>query len=149
MKTITPEALPAELERMADSLAGPAPRPAMERCGELLRQAFSANYDAGRNEETIWPPHAPATVARYGPHPLLILTGRMREATVTKGAAGNIEQISDRELKVGVDTGDVPYAGFQNWGTQRIPQREYLVPREDNLDQCGEAIADAFLEQLL
>ena len=148
MTTLTPESLPAELDRMADALDGAIPRAAMERCADLLREAFAENYAQGRNEETIWPPHAPATVARHGPHPLLILSGKMREATVRQGAPGNVQEITDRQLTVGVDERAVPYAGFQNWGTVRIPQREFLVPRQDNLDQCAEAIADALMEML-
>lgn len=145
---ITADAWPAALDQMADVLEGPIPRPAMQRCAELIREDFAENYVEGRNEEAVWPEHSPATVARYGPHPLLILSGRMREATITKGAAGNVEEIGDREMALGVE--GIVYAPTQNWGdpSRNIPQREFIVPRAAGLDQCEEVLADAMLDAM-
>ncbi len=97
-----------------------------------------------------WPPHAPATVARYGVHPLLILEGHLQEAAL--GGANSVREIRDgNTLVLGVDADQIEYAHVQNDGSLdgRIPQREYMAISEDTAQQCAEVAAELGQEHFL
>jgi hypothetical protein len=115
----------------------------LTKCVEQLQLGFALNYGLAEDEEGVaWPPHAPATVAKYGPHPLLILSGAMYDATTDTGAMGNVTEIEDRELLVGVDGELIDYAWVHQQGTERVPQRQFVYARPEALDECENLIAE-------
>lgn len=119
---------------------------AMLKVADELRDGFSKNFDNRVTEDgTRWPPHAPLTVALYGPHPLLILTGHMFASVTTEGAADNITRHSHREVELGTET---DYAITHQEGTPRVPQREFLFATDEVLDKCGEIIGDAIMAEV-
>jgi hypothetical protein len=58
---------------------------ASENVAELVEEEFRDQADPYGN---AWKPHAPATVERWGEHPILDLTGAMRESVVVRPMAG-------------------------------------------------------------
>src|SRR5690606_23321317 len=116
-----------------------------------LRQGFDDNFQRGGNPEGAWPPHAPTTVARYGPHPLLDLSGAMRAAATQSGARGAVEKIGDRGLDLSIDLSVIPYARRQNLGDiggRPIPQREFHLVDTVAVDDCEQFIATDVMERL-
>ena len=121
---------------------------ALRQCGDILRRGFSYNFSQGSSPSSDWPPHAPATIKRYGPHPLLVLTGNMLRAVTMKGQPGNVELIGYREMSAGISRATIPYAGAQNFGWGNIPQREYLDVDRPTEEQCYALLGHA-LDELL
>lgn len=85
---------------------------------------------------TSWPPHAPYTVQRYGPHPLLVLSGAMLAAATEVGASGNIHRVSDRSAESGIDATIIPYTFAQNFGWAHIPARPFFYAVDDVVDRA-------------
>lgn len=124
----------SELAALAAALDGSFAEP-LALCADAIQDGFGANIVAARGPNgEAWPPHAPSTVARYGPHPLLQLSGKLREAA--EGGPGRIREITDMEAIVGVDGGAIPYAARQNYGGGIIPRREFIFAGPDVLDEC-------------
>ena len=126
------------MSALADTFINESLEWELKQCADVCRREIAGNYDRGGSALGAWPPHAPATVARYGPHPLLILSGDMQAASVQQGAKGHIEQINDRQLTMGVDasTGGIIYAMAQQFGHGRIPPRPFIVIGDEAIQQC-------------
>lgn len=118
-----------------------APIGVMRQCADRIRQAIDLNFSRGGNAEGAWPPHAPSTVKRYGPHPLLILSGDLRAAATEAGAPGAVEQLQARGLDLSIDLQRIPYARAQNLGFGHIPQREYHLADEATVDDCEDLVS--------
>ena len=97
--------------------------PAFERIVPNLQDAFGDNFENAEGPDGAWAPHAPSTVAKYGPHPLLILSGDLVRSVTETGATGAIQDIKPREMAIGTS---IFYAGWQNSGTDLIPARTFL-----------------------
>lgn len=129
------ESLCEELATGLDSgsLADP-----LQVCAGIQQEGFGRNF---ANQEaadgTPWPPHKPATVAMYGPHPLLILSGEMKRQATT-----NAPLVADRQAAVVIES---DYASRQNFGQGNIPAREFLFASQTTLELCDDALAD-FIE---
>lgn len=74
-------------KRVADLGAVPsrASAKASEAIAELIEEEFHDQADPYGNS---WTPHAPATVDRWGEHPVLDLTGMMRGSVSVRPLAG-------------------------------------------------------------
>ena len=139
------------LEQFADELGGFVEfvahgdhSPAMLDCAKPLRDAFARNFaNSGNSETGGWPPRKPNP--KDDGHPLLIDTGALQAAATGTGP-GAVAQATANELLVGVDKdvnlGGIPGAGVHNYGFENIPQREFLVPDTQSLDECDEICAD-------
>lgn len=153
LDTIEAAGLAAHLEELGARLALASLAEPLEECGQVLRGEFEANiFNTEDSRGVSWPPHAPATVAKYGPHPLLILSGRMLESLSQKSADGNISRVEDREAEFGTDVttiGGFFYPGIHNDGGTRIPQREFFFVGADAEEKCGEILSDWIEENLL
>lgn len=105
---------------------------AKDEVAALFRREQKANF--GRMEDSDgnpWPP-------RKGnpPNPPLYLTGKMYGAATTLGAPGNITEVEHRELTLGIDSGEVPYASKHQFGMGRIPRRQFFYLRKDRLKRA-------------
>lgn len=109
----------------------------------VFRGEFKSNYDRGGSALGAWPPHSPVTVARHGPHPLLILSGAMMQSTIVATAPGHVFQIQTRAFGTGVDKSVIPYAGVQQFGFGRVPPRPYLVASEAAVEEAAEIVGEA------
>lgn len=103
----------------------------------MFTEIFATAVDSQGN---AWVPHAPSTVARYGPHPLLILYEAMY-GSLTGQSEHHYESITENSLEWGTT---VVYAAAQNYGTERIPPREFMYFNQSGAD----AIQDLGLEYL-
>lgn len=143
--TVAVEDLPAHLEELNARLALSSFAPALEECGQVIRGGFGENIDnAVGPDGNPWPPHAPSTVARYGPHPLLVLSGAMERSLTQKDASGNVCIVEDREAEFGTDITSQDgffYPGIHDAGGSRIPQREFIYATPDVEDKCEEIIS--------
>lgn len=110
----------------------------------------SVDMNFARQEQpdgTRWPKHAPLTVLLHGPHPLLILTGRLK-AAATGGSGSYRRKIAFKGRvveQVGVRASAVPYAvvqqkGGRGSGGNYVPKRSYhYLNRRDRLRFVAEA----------
>lgn len=144
MVSETVEQFAASMNRIGQAL-GTDNTDALKYSANIVRRKVADNFnDAATAGGTKWPPHAPATVRRYGPHPLLILTGAMSEAATIDGASGHVERIEPDGLDFGVSLDVIPYARVhqEGWPEKNIPQREYMAVSADELDDIGDALAE-------
>lgn len=121
----------------------------LREMAEVIQQGFGENF--ARQEDAggaPWPAHAESTIRRYGPHPLLVLTTAMR--TAATGGSGDVADISDRDLAIGVSGDVIPYAAVHQHGSDRrnIPQRQYVYATSEVVDQCEEILALAGMDIL-
>jgi phage gpG-like protein len=106
--------------------------------GQMLDDIFTSQVDS---DGTPWPPHAPATVAMYGEHPLLILTGAMFDDLM--GSALIADRRSNTDISFGTD---IEYAPTHQYGdpSRNIPRREFLYWRQDALDRISD-VAEQYM----
>lgn len=141
---MSPEQFVAYLEEVEQDVEQASFAVPLRQCAERIQLGFAENIGLAQDEDGVqWPPHAPATVAMYGPHPLLILTGDLYDAVSVEGAKGNITRVEDRELAVGVDVQTIEYAAVHQHGAGNVPQRQYVYAREDVLAEVEEILAGA------
>lgn len=148
MLTQTVDEFAASMDRIGESL-GRDNTDGLKYCAEIVRKKVADNFNQGATATgSPWPAHAPATVARYGPHPLLILTGKMSQAAVLDGASGHVERIDGNSLDFGLSLDVIPYGRVHQEGFPEgsIPQREYLAVGTDELDDMGDALAEFGLD---
>ena len=139
----------ADLANIRDAMEDAPLEQAMQSCTQRVLESFDENFQKSANPDGVpWPPRK-----RGGSWPLLIKTGALH-AAATGTHPASIKRIADRDLAVGVDKsvkdGGIPGAAVHNFGypPRNIPQREYLRPRSDALEDCGEIIADA-IDQII
>lgn len=106
---------------------------AIETAGEMFLENIGSNFD--RKEDAsgaAWPAHSPVTIATYGVHPLLILSGRMK--TAATGGSGAIAKTSSSTGKTvksfGISKASIPYFRVHQHGFRRIPKRQYYYLHE-------------------
>lgn len=69
-------------------------------------------------------------------------TYAMYAAATVRGAPGNIEIRTRQELVVGVSGAEIDYAAKQNYGTAKIPAREYLYIRKIRFTRVEQPAVD-------
>lgn len=148
----TAEEFAAEMRELGGGLPIDAAREVLQDSIIPLTAAqIQDNYDNGTDGNgNPWPPHAKATIERYGAHQLLILSGAMLRASID--GAGHIERVEvidgGAELTFGLTTEVIVYAGVQNEGYGNIPPRPFMNYGDATLDRGNEMIADALVEAL-
>ena len=110
----------------------------------VLLDDFADHFHRTQAPYGTWPPRVDNL-----PHPLLNLTGKMKQAATTRGAPGNISLVEPFQLTVGVDGSIVNYASFQNDGTSRIPARPFIWLSERAEDEAFDAYVEAAAAALL
>lgn len=127
--------------RFADQLAVPAV--GLEAAGVVLREVTEQQFDTqGQHASGGWAPLAASTVAekaRKGLRPeILQATGRMKESLTRRFDSGHIEELR------GPDTlafgSRVPYAGYHQTGTSRMPRRRPIALTEGDKRRIMKAI---------
>ncbi|XZE35408.1 hypothetical protein SH501x_000899 [Pirellulaceae bacterium SH501] len=101
----------------------------LKRAVELVHKSVDKNFDRREDARgTPWRPHSELTVLLHGPHPLLILTGKMR--TAASGGSGAYQKRKQAPKKmayqIGIDKRSVPYFGKHQFGTRKIPRRQFF-----------------------
>jgi hypothetical protein len=117
-------------------------REPLEQTGEVFRRGFHDNFmRAAYPDGSPWPQRKDNL-----PHPLLRLSEDMLNATTQLGAMGNIAVTEDREASLGVNGGEIPYAATQQYGRGPIPPRTYVYATEAIVEECGEILKSAAIE---
>jgi phage virion morphogenesis protein len=99
-----------------------------DNVGEAFRKAQERNFAREADSSgTQWPPRK----HRY-PHPILRKTRRMITAATIKGAQGNIAASFGRQLRLGISGSGVPYAKFHQYGTIKLPVRQFFYLRSED-----------------
>ena len=134
------------LGQFADELLGMDFSPVFDRLVDPVNESFGTNFDRKSGPDgQPWAPHAAYTIKKMGVHPLLMWTGAMIFSLESRSGAGRIEQITQNSLTIGTD---LFYAGWQQYGTARIPARPFVWMIGSDVDQITEQFADGVLERL-
>jgi len=145
MTVIEANELEGVLLDFADALANDPFEVALQECKVPIAQNFVAIFAAQQDSTgATWPEHAPFTVMKHGPHPLLILTGAMYASVTTESAVGHVGSSDNRMLTWG--TG-IEYAAKNNDGGPNnngtyTPSREFVYWTNDAIEGCVDRIYD-------
>jgi phage gpG-like protein len=89
--------------------------------GDVFRTEGAVN--ASGQWKPLSPRYAAWKAKRYPGRRILRLTGKLRSSLVKPGAEGNIEEITPTSMTLGTS---IPYAGFHQRGTRRMPARKVI-----------------------
>jgi phage gpG-like protein len=147
MTAIEVEQLPGVLDKLVRALEGDMSE-GLDLCradiAGMFMDIFHRSQDSGGS---AWPAHSPATVAKYGPHPLLILTTALMQSVTTDFGTGDSRiENSGRDLAWGTN---LEYGGYNNYGTSRIPAREWLYWTDEGADAVVETLGNWIDENIL
>lgn len=122
----SPEAF-AKFARSLNSATREAdPRQLHLDVGDAFREAQAGNFDRAANEHGVpWPPRR----RRYN-HPILRKTRKMLGAASVWGAPGNIHRSMGGKLALGISRTGVRYAKYHQYGTAKLPVRQFLYLRQ-------------------
>jgi phage gpG-like protein len=140
------EELPEQAAGVMSELLALSCAPVFAQMLPVVRTSIEQNFDSESSPLRVaWPP-------RKDPgdgHPLLVKTGTLEAAAIGQGT-GAMEQLSNRELMVGIDGQVIEYANVQDAGStkQNIPQREFFGIDEIAEQECEELLADFVNEQI-
>lgn len=110
---------------------------------EELHESFQKPLGKGGGPA---PPHAPSTVAKYGQHQLLVLSGALMRSATRSTGEGSDYSYSENGLSVGVD---IPYAKYHQYGTKHIPQRKFFYLSDDGRGRIAEKVKELCFELLV
>lgn len=148
-QTYTLDTFSAELEQSAQQLENlPIARDLQDQITDLIYAGIQRNYDDQRAANgSAWAPHAPMTVRMYGPHPILILSGAMQEASTKTGVEGNYLDVDDRSIVTGVN---LPYAATHQFGDldRNIPARPFYDLPESYITEIENLAVHYFTQEV-
>lgn len=101
----------------------------IENAFERLRAEAAAQFATqGSAFGSPWPPRNPD---RSPGRPLLVLTGRLRGSWTDQENPEHVEEIlaGPGSEVIGLFGTAVPYAGFHEFGTRRLPAKPVLTPQ--------------------
>lgn len=99
-----------------------------EELSEAFRKGVVDNFVRQADSRNVtWPPRRILVT-----HPPLRRTLRMFRAATLQGAPGAIREIRHRRVRLAIDRQVVPYASDHQFGTKRLPKRQffYLNPAQ-------------------
>ncbi len=124
----------------------PIARDLAEQVTQIYYEDIAINFALSSSADGQgWAPHAPSTISRYGPHPLLILTGALLEASTSSIAPGSYLEVSDRQIVIG---NTLIYAATQQYGRDNIPARPYFDPSEESIERVEDAAYDYLVREV-
>lgn len=134
------------LGAFADQLLNMDFGPVFDGLVDPVNESFGSNFDRKTGPDgQPWKPHAAYTIKKMGVHPLLMWTGAMIFSLESRSGSGRIEEITSNSLTIGTD---LFYAGWQQYGTAKIPARPFVWMLGSDIDQITQLFADRVLEQL-
>lgn len=99
---------------------------------EVVAPSVSKNFDVGGRP--AWEPLSDTTIDRWGPHPILNLTGKLKRVSRQL----NIWTITRTDAYVSGLDSRIPYAKYHQVGTQFIPARVFFMLQTDDMDKIAE-----------
>ena len=132
------------LEAASDRLESTDYQPGLQLVKPIIQKRIDQNFSSKSDADgKAWPPRK-----EKKKHPLLVLSGLMKNSIVT-GSGGGYEDKGPTHLTLGIDAGSVPYAGYQEFGTRRIPARSYANVNDQTLDEATEVFADWVFDNVI
>ena len=123
--SLTPEEFVAKLKAVPGKLKRMDTREALQEVIPSIYQSVQKNYGRQTDETgAVWPPRKDNL-----PHPLLILSGVMFDAST--GGLGSFQRVDSRSAEMGIRGGVVPYAGVHHDGNSRVPKRRFFYLHAD------------------
>lgn len=120
---------------MSHALASAPMTGLMRELKLVAEEAIAVNFLDGKEAGGgAWAPRK-----RNYPWPTLIKTGHLMRSATTEQEPGHIEHIGDREMSTGTS---VAYAGFHEYGTERMPARPFEAVPDSALDLMESFIVD-------
>ncbi len=105
---------------------------ALKTIADDLREMFARQFASeGAAGGTPWAPLATSTLGKRRRGGILVATGALRGSLVEEGAPDHVEKSDGLQLLFGTD---LPYAGFHQTGTRRMPARPILAITGDNIE---------------
>lgn len=109
--------------------------PAMREMKYVAEESIAVNFLDGKEAGgQAWSPRK-----RAYPWPILIKTGHLMRSAVAEGEPGHVENVGDRELMTGTN---VFYAGFHQFGTERMPARPFEAVPDAAVDEMENLLVD-------
>ena len=121
---------------------------ALAAVADDLRRMMAEQFATeGAAAGTTWAPRATSTLCKPLPHRsgILNLTGALLGSRTDPGAAGHVEQIDSAQLLFG---SALPYAGFHQTGTRRMPARPIIVLAGDATARWLEIVRNSIEEKV-
>ncbi len=142
MRTQTNEEFIEDMEELAQSF-GEDWEPVLKECEEDIAADIIDHFESSTGPTGSWQVHAPATVERWGPHPLLILFGSLYAAATGEGD-GHITETDANSITFGVDASIILYAWAQQEGRpeRNLPARPYMYLSEEVVEVMTQKVAD-------
>jgi len=107
-------------------------QPFFEIAADMVAGFVRAQFESEGGRTGGWaalsPRYAAYKLAKVGPQPILVFTGRMRQSLIER-TGDNIREIGTDSMKWGTST---PYAIFHQRGTSKMPQRKIIDLTEDD-----------------
>ena len=145
--SVNSENVDRALSNFQDSLADNSD--ALAAVADDLRQMMAEQFATeGAAGGTPWAPLAPSTLrkSRRTRSGILNLTGALLGSLTDPGAPGHVEQIDSGQLLFG---SGLPYAGFHQTGTRRMPARPIVVLSGDATARWLEIVAGQIEEKAM
>lgn len=122
-------------------------RPAMTDTEGYLRETHETHFDERKSPVgELWPPLAALTVSRKGHDRPLIETDQMRQSILEPDHPSHIGEILERGMSFGTDD---EKAAFHQFGTRRIPQREFVGMNDGQVTEVVDRTADEAVAALV
>lgn len=116
-------------------------RPLLEMFADQLEQMFGDTFAAQGYGE--WEPLAASTIARKGSSTILRETDALMDSLTESGAEGAVREIFGDELIFGsnlTSEDGFPYPAAHRTGTSRMPARDPLIVRDQDLRRFSKAV---------
>jgi phage gpG-like protein len=138
---MTPEAFASMLRSLPYRVEDSGVETMHNEVANVFRAAQEQNFMRASNaSDTPWPPRK-----RNYAWPILRKTRRMLKAASQRNAPGNIQRTIGRQLQLGIRDSDVPYAKYHQFGTSRLPTRQFFYLRERDRKQLRPAVREHLL----
>ena len=146
MSDLTPETLGPWMEQVGAAIANPQLQAPIQDWLTHLAGDLSQAFLSSRTPDGMpWPPLKKRRPAGHNQgHRPLIDFGDLLSSVVSIGN-GHIEAVTNDSAEFGTD---LFYAGFQNFGTSRIPAREFMAASDEMQDLAAELVADDLIHQI-
>jgi phage gpG-like protein len=132
----SPEAFAKFVRSLDGEVQRADPRQVHLDVGDAFREAQAENFQRAENEHGVaWPPRK----HKY-PHPILRKTRKMLGAASVWGAPGNIHRSIGGRLTLGISRTGVHYARYHQYGTSRLPVRQFFYLRRSDKPELRKPI---------
>lgn len=112
----------------------------------VLEQSHKAGFAAESSPSgSKWPALKPATARRKGHDTILVESGRLEASLTEPSHSDAVRTIGGEGMFWGTE---VPYSGFHQKGSGKLPQREHVGMNEETVQVAVDLVADHAVESM-